>query len=251
MDQIRTGGWEAEETLSTADDGWGASEDEEEKSEDVVSSEAPDEPSTESGGLGTIDAGLTDYRIETTEDLEPQLEAAAQPTGLSVPEEIIEEEVEEEAGETSVPSERASWEEEAAPSPLEEVVTSTVERRVDLREEKLVSALSQLLQSSNEIEAAALISLDGLMIASALPTAVEEDRVAAMSAAILSLGERAASELGRGDLSQVFLEGDSGYVFMMSTGGKAVLTALAKKTAKLGLVFYDMKNVAKSIGEIL
>jgi predicted regulator of Ras-like GTPase activity (Roadblock/LC7/MglB family) len=37
----------------------------------------------------------------------------------------------------------------------------------------------------------------------------------------------------------------------MSTGGKAVLTALAKKTAKLGLVFYDMKNVAKSIGEIL
>ena len=38
--------------------------------------------------------------------------------------------------------------------------------------------------------------MDGLPIATSLPREVEEDRVSAMSAAMLSLGERIASELG-------------------------------------------------------
>lgn len=239
MDQIRTGGWEADDlSSSTADPGWGAAEDEEAvRPDDVISSEEASGQPPKTENLGTVDVAFDEYRIETKGEEASSAEPVP-PAGLSVPEGIIEEEVEEEA----VPIL-----EQAA----ETVASATVSRGVDLREEKLVGALSQLLQGSNEIEAAALISLDGLMIASALPNSVEEDRVAAMSAAILSLGERAASELGRGDLSQVFLEGDIGYVFMMSTGGKAVLTALAKKTAKLGLIFYDMKNVAKAIGEIL
>lgn len=254
MDQIRTGGWEAEDTsLTTADSGWGTSEDEEsaKTTGETVSTEGKTAPAGKPEVLGTVDVGMENERIETPENAELEVETPAQPIGLSVPEEIIEEEVEEEAGAIVASVEAEAEREQVAARGGEDVISTRLERGVDLREEKLVSALSQLLQSSNEIEAAALISLDGLMIASALPNSVEEDRVAAMSAAILSLGERAASELGRGDLSQVFLEGDSGFIFMMSTGGKAVLTALARNTAKLGLVFYDMKNAAKQIGEIL
>lgn len=119
------------------------------------------------------------------------------------------------------------------------------------RAEKLTTALGDLLQNSPEIEAAALVSPDGLMVASALPSHMQEERVAAMSAAILSLGDRTASELGRGKLSQVFVEGENGFVFLMSAGPNAVLTALAGKGAKLGLIFYDMKHAAKEISEIL
>jgi hypothetical protein len=61
-----------------------------------------------------------------------------------------------------------------------------------------------------EIEAAAVVSFDGLPMASALPAGMDEDRVAAMSAALLSLGERAAQGLGRGELSQVYIEGETG-----------------------------------------
>ena len=119
------------------------------------------------------------------------------------------------------------------------------------RERRLADALDQLMQESFDVEASALVSLDGFIIASALPQGMQEDRVGAMSAAILALGERAAAELGRGQLTQVFIEGAEGYVLLVAAGGRAVLTVLARKEAKLGLVLYDMKAAADTIAEIL
>jgi len=119
------------------------------------------------------------------------------------------------------------------------------------REQQLASALDEFMASSLDVQASALVSLDGFTMASALPPGMQEDRVGAMSAAILGLGERAAAELGRGRLSQVFIEGDDGYVLLMAAGGRAVLTALAAENAKLGLVLYDMRSAAAAIGRIL
>jgi predicted regulator of Ras-like GTPase activity (Roadblock/LC7/MglB family) len=119
------------------------------------------------------------------------------------------------------------------------------------REERLVGALDALMEHSQDIQAAALVSLDGFTMASALPDGMQEDRVGAMSAAILGLGERAAAELGRGHLSQVFIEGADGYVLLMASGDRAVLTVLADPTSKLGLVLYDMRQAAEEIGQIL
>jgi hypothetical protein len=119
------------------------------------------------------------------------------------------------------------------------------------REQQLADALDALMQESPEIEAAALVSLDGFTMASALPEGMQEDRVGAMSAAILGLGERAAAELGRGKLSQVFIQGDGGYVLLTAAGTRAVLTCLADENAKLGLIIYDMRGAATAIGEIL
>jgi hypothetical protein len=105
--------------------------------------------------------------------------------------------------------------------------------------------------STPDVEASALVSVDGLIIASALPAGVEEDRVSAMSAAMLSLGDRIASELGRGILSQVYVKGDQGYVILMSVGEEAVLTVLAHQEAKLGLVFLDMRRTAEDLATLL
>lgn len=139
-----------------------------------------------------------------------------------------------------------------APSSRAATVSASDAEESELtRGEQLANTLSRLLESSPEIEAAALVSLDGLAMASALPDMMQEDRVAAMSAAILGLGERASAELGRGALNQVFVEGEDGYVFLMSAGGRAVLTALAGHGAKIGLVFYDLKHAAAKIAEIL
>ncbi|MDZ4179501.1 MAG: roadblock/LC7 domain-containing protein [Coriobacteriia bacterium] len=119
------------------------------------------------------------------------------------------------------------------------------------REERLAQALNDLMASSPDVQAAALVSMDGFTMASALPEGMQEDRVGAMSAAILGLGERAAAELGRGQLTQVFIEGDDGYVVLIAAGERAVLTTLAQKGSKLGLVLYDMKSSAEEIAEIL
>ncbi|MBU7033205.1 MAG: roadblock/LC7 domain-containing protein [Theionarchaea archaeon] len=117
--------------------------------------------------------------------------------------------------------------------------------------ETLTNFLKDLEATTPDIEASAIVSVDGLMIASALPRDVEEDRVAAMSAAMLSLGERTANELVRGDLSEVYVKGENGYVVLMASGENAVLTALARKDAKLGLVFLDMKRTAHEIASLV
>jgi len=105
--------------------------------------------------------------------------------------------------------------------------------------------------STPDVEASAIVSVDGLIMASALPTTVEEDRVSAMSAAMLSLGERIASELGRGLLEQVYIRGDNGYVILTAVGEEAVLTVLARKEAKLGLIFLDMRRAAEDLATLL
>jgi len=115
----------------------------------------------------------------------------------------------------------------------------------------MVERLRELQASSPDIEASAIVSVDGLTIASALPQEVEEDRVSAMSAAMLSLGERIATELGRGSLQQVYIRGENGYVVLMSVGEDAVLTALAREQAKLGLIFLDMRRATEDLRKLI
>jgi len=142
----------------------------------------------------------------------------------------------------------------AAPAPVaapRAAARPAASARQATREERLATALNELMQESQDIQAAALVSLDGFTMASALPDGMQEDRVGAMSAAILGLGERAAAELGRGSLTQVFIEGEGGYVMLIAAGERAVLTCLADTEAKLGLVLYDMRAAADVISDIL
>ena len=86
------------------------------------------------------------------------------------------------------------------------------------RAEQLVDRLRSMQQSAPDIEASAIVSVDGLIMASALPQEVEEDRVSAMSAAMLSLGERISGELGRAGLEQVYIKGRAGAIVLTSIG---------------------------------
>ncbi len=221
MDEIKTGDWEFEE---------------------------PEKPKYDEGELIKSDfeeaeetSGVPVDVFETEEEkvIEKKKEA------------VKEKETEKEGKKIKLGDFEITAEGEGPKAEAEKVIEEKSKEKGETLEEKLMVILSDFIALSPSIEAAALVSLDGLIMASALPPGAEEDRVAAMSAAILSLGEKAASELGRGDLAQVFVEGNKGYVFLMSTAGKAVLTCLAGKEAKIGLVFYDMKKIAHQLGEIL
>ncbi|MDX1600346.1 MAG: roadblock/LC7 domain-containing protein [Anaerolineales bacterium] len=119
------------------------------------------------------------------------------------------------------------------------------------RTEQMVDRLRELQANTPDVEASAVVSVDGLIMASALPGSVEEDRVSAMSAAMLSLGERIANELGRGGLDEVYIHGDQGYVLLMSVGRDAVLTVLAREQAKLGLVLLEMRRATKDLAQLV
>ena len=119
------------------------------------------------------------------------------------------------------------------------------------RVDELNRILRTLQSGTPDIEASALVSEDGLMIASALPKHVQEVRIAGMSSTLLSLGMRAATELGRGALEQVLIRGANGYVVMVKAKSGTMLLALTTREAKLGLIFLDMSRAVEDIDRIL
>lgn len=119
------------------------------------------------------------------------------------------------------------------------------------RIDNLNKILRTLQSSTPDVEASALLSDDGLMIASALPQHVDETRVAGMTATLASLGNRAASELERGSVEQVMIRGASGYAVMQNAPSDTLLLVLASRSAKLGLLFLDMNRATQDIKKVL
>lgn len=116
---------------------------------------------------------------------------------------------------------------------------------------RLDALLNELMRRVPELEAAAVVTADGLPMSSALPPGMDEDRVAAMSAALLSLGERAAEGLGRGELSQVHIQGEDGGVWLLAAGDDAVLVGVSAADAKAGLVLYELRRATAAVGTAL
>ncbi len=119
------------------------------------------------------------------------------------------------------------------------------------RENTLEGVLNELQGSIPEIEACAIVSVEGLPIVSALPTDVDEAKVAAMTAAMLTLGEKAAMELGKGELEQVNIKGVNGWLLVIQAGMNACLTVSTTANAKLGLIFLDMKRAAEKVSQMI
>lgn len=117
--------------------------------------------------------------------------------------------------------------------------------------ELITERLSSLEASTPGLEGAAVVSVEGLMIAARAPEAMNNDLLAAMSAAMLALGERIAHDLKRGKLSQVYIKGDMGFVLLMAVNENAVLTTLVSDEAKLGLVFLDMQRALEDLRQLL
>ena len=119
------------------------------------------------------------------------------------------------------------------------------------RSEQMVERLRNMQAAAPDIEASAVVSVDGLIMASALQVGVEEDRVSAMSAAMLSLGERISTELGSKGLEQVYIRGNKGFIALVAVGGEAVLTALIRPEGKEGLVLFEMRRASEDLVKLV
>lgn len=121
----------------------------------------------------------------------------------------------------------------------------------DSKPERLAAELDALLQAAPDVDAALLASREGLPLVSALPDDTDMDRVASQSATLLSLAEDAATVLHRGEMRQLFVEGEQGFVFVMAAGDRAVLSAVTARIAGLGPVLLAMRRSAGALAIIL
>ena len=117
--------------------------------------------------------------------------------------------------------------------------------------DSLDDILKRLLGAIPEVKSAAIVSAEGLPIASALPQGVDETRIAAMTAALLSLSERAIIEMAKGDFDQLYIKGSNGYLLVMQAGPNAVLTVSTTKEVRLGLILLDCRRTCEKIAQLI
>lgn len=117
--------------------------------------------------------------------------------------------------------------------------------------EKLTNILQSFVTGTTDVQGAALVTPDGLPLAASLPGGMDEERVSAMSAAMLSLGERIGGELARGGIDRIYVEGDKGYGILTSCGEDAVFLVLASQAAKQGLLMLEIKRALAELKAIL
>ncbi len=192
--------------------------------------------------------------LEESEESVPENEAVAEEETGEVEYQVTEEpeKVEEPEKEAQIYTTEEKIEEEVIDSEsLREGERGDEVMVTKFKVEELNSLLRSLLDVSPDFETAALVSSDGFVIASQMPEGTSDEKLGAMSAAILSLGERASQELSKGNLETVFVEGKNGYVLLSSVSDDMLLVVGTSKYAKLGLVFYELNSLKKSIAELV
>ncbi|EDX74641.1 roadblock/LC7 domain-containing protein [Coleofasciculus chthonoplastes] len=120
-----------------------------------------------------------------------------------------------------------------------------------INSEKLGHILKDFVSATNDVEGAAIVTPDGLPLATTLPSNMDDERVSAMSAAMLSLGERIGKELVRGAIDRIYVEGNQGLSILTSCGEDAVFLVLATQQAKQGLLMLEIKRALGDLKSIL
>jgi hypothetical protein len=119
------------------------------------------------------------------------------------------------------------------------------------RTDQLNPILAGRLSDRTGIESAAVFSSDGLIISDTLPQSIDEGLYAAMGSSIQVMGKRISRELLRGELEQMFVRSDNGYLIATKAGADATLIAVAPSHSQLGLLFYDLKKAAERVADAL
>jgi predicted regulator of Ras-like GTPase activity (Roadblock/LC7/MglB family) len=116
-----------------------------------------------------------------------------------------------------------------------------------INSEKLGHILQNFVSTTSDVQGAAMVTPDGLPLASALPGGMDDERVSAMSAAMLSLGDRIGQRTGTGEIDRIYVEGEEGFSILTSCGEDAVFLVLAGKAAKQGVLMLEIKRAIAAL----
>ena len=103
-----------------------------------------------------------------------------------------------------------------------------------------------------EVEASAIISRDGLLMASDFAhRSYDAETFAAMSATMLGAAETATAELEKGIPDRIVVESKEGKLIAVGAGLKALLVVMTPPEAVLGLILVEMEKAADKIKGLL
>jgi predicted regulator of Ras-like GTPase activity (Roadblock/LC7/MglB family) len=119
------------------------------------------------------------------------------------------------------------------------------------RSERITDVLRSLTQGTPDIIGATLVSSDGFIVASVLPSGLDEDLIGGMAASLLGVGERIATDLLGSEMEQIYVRAPKGFIIVNACGAEAMLVLLVTREAKLGLIFLELKRTVSELARLL
>jgi uncharacterized protein len=102
------------------------------------------------------------------------------------------------------------------------------------------------------VESVVVLSTDGLVLA--LSDRLEKDTadtLAAVTSGLASLTAGAARHMGAGNVNQVIVEMDGGYLFVTTVSEGSALAVMCGPECDIGLIGYEMSMLVARIGQVL
>ncbi|MEM0223066.1 MAG: roadblock/LC7 domain-containing protein [Thermofilum sp.] len=118
------------------------------------------------------------------------------------------------------------------------------------RFEVMREVLTALSRGNPDILGSAIVSEEGLVIASFLPEGYDDQRVSAVTAALHSIANRAAQQIALGEVQRMMLFAEKGGAILCS-GKRASLVVLTRPNAKIGLVLMDIMDAVEKLKDVL
>jgi uncharacterized protein len=100
------------------------------------------------------------------------------------------------------------------------------------------------------IRATAIVSREGILIASDLPPEVHAETFAAMAAIMFSAAETAALEMNEATPDRLIVETDEGRLVVAGAGERMMVVALTDAKAGLGHVIVELSRAVTRLKEI-
>jgi len=111
--------------------------------------------------------------------------------------------------------------------------------------------LRSLRTSTPEIIGAVVVTMDGFVVSSVIPSEVDEELIGGMAAALLGVGERISHDLMRAQMEQVYVRSPKGYVIINAITQESALVLLVTRDAKLGLIFLELRRAIEELGRLM
>jgi hypothetical protein len=113
----------------------------------------------------------------------------------------------------------------------------------------LAMLLKELRTKVEGIDASAVVSKEGLIVASDLSSEISEMHIAAMAAILLSTSENVLIELKKGTLDVCIIQGNEGKFIIMDAGMDFMIACVLNNFTRMDLAFVEMRNTAKRVAE--
>lgn len=116
---------------------------------------------------------------------------------------------------------------------------------------EMVQQALAALEARPEVAGAALVSREGLVVASRLPAQADSEAMAALMVTLARTAEQLAEASGRTTIDRMVLEGAGGMIIAMPVAAESLLVVLTAPGAAAGKLLYDLRQSRGDLAALL